>query len=85
MRSVQTMGCDVASRGCALFGTAAGKPARLQSYPPAPEGTSCFGCLWPAQYLRIRLETSWRSEEFMDLRPRRLASVAKRQLREAER
>ena len=56
-------------------GTAAGKPARLQSYPSAPEGASCFGCRRPAQYLRIRPETSWRSEEFMDLRPRRLAGL----------
>src|ERR1035437_168000 len=51
-----------------------------ESYSAAPEGSSCLGCRRLAQYLRIRSETSWRSEAFMDLRsnfaglPRALAS-----------
>ena len=44
---------------------------------PAPEGSSCLDCRRLAQYFRIRSETSWRSEGFMDFRPRRLTGLGK--------
>src|ERR1039458_10760167 len=49
-------------------GTAAGKRARLESYPPVPEGASCFGCRRPAQYLRIRPRSEEHTSELQSIR-----------------